>query len=267
MAWKRYVRRALGDPVYDRLAPYYRCAKRLLLCKPLPRDEAYNRQTWRVMQRVLKTDSACIDVGANRGEILRRILALAPAGPHLAIEPIPALASKLRQDFPHVTVIEGALSDSNGRSNFVHVIDHDALSGLRRRDYGGSDPRIAEFPVSVYRLDEVAHPSHEYAFVKIDCEGGEYHVLLGGIETIRRTRPVIVFEAGSASTGRYDVTPQMLYRLITCDLRFSISTMRGWLRHSPNWTERDFVTNWGNPAGEYYFIAYDPSKASASSRT
>jgi FkbM family methyltransferase len=35
----------------------------------------------------------------------------------------------------------------------------------------------------------------DVSFIKIDCQGADYHVLLGAKETIQRSRPVIVFES------------------------------------------------------------------------
>jgi len=44
----------------------------------------------------------------------------------------------------------------------------------------------------VYRLDDL--DLDEVDYIKMDCEGFEYRVIQGGLETIRRCRPVVVLE-------------------------------------------------------------------------
>ena len=61
------------------------------------RDNAYLRA---LLPSTLEAQSNCVDVGAHRGSFLRLFLEFAPAGRHYAFEPIPALAIKLRQEFP-----------------------------------------------------------------------------------------------------------------------------------------------------------------------
>ena len=63
---------------------------------------------------VLREDSNCIDVGANRGVILAEMCRVAPGGRHIAFEPTPIKARWLRKKFPEVQVEEVAVSDVAG---------------------------------------------------------------------------------------------------------------------------------------------------------
>jgi FkbM family methyltransferase len=181
---------------------------------------------------------------------------LAPSANHIAIEPIPGLAAELSKNFPKTTVINAALADYSGRSSFKYVQNHDALSGLRERHYDVDDVRIIEIPVEVLPLDALSAGAGRYGFIKIDCEGGEYHVLKGARETILRDRPVIVFEAGANSTGTYGVTASMLYSLLCDDYQMKLSTMQRWLSQGQDFTREEFINNWGTSSGDYYFIAH-----------
>jgi hypothetical protein len=74
-------------------------------------DYVYNRQTFEVMRRVLKSDSCFVDVGCHTGEILRQAIALAPNGQYWAFEPLPHLFKNLKIEFPCANVFNVALSE------------------------------------------------------------------------------------------------------------------------------------------------------------
>ena len=80
----------------------------------------------------LHPDSNCLDVGANTGMFLREIERVAPHGHHIAYEPVPSLCAELRRQFPEIDVRQRALSNEDGQSTFVHVLDlnMEGLSGL-----------------------------------------------------------------------------------------------------------------------------------------
>jgi FkbM family methyltransferase len=143
------------------------------------RNVSYDEQMVEVMARVLKRDSSCIDVGAHTGDVLREMVKLAPRGRHHAFEALPHLAERLRLKFPDVTVHELAVADCSGQAEFLHVENAPAYSGLRERVYDSPDPIITPIRVSVATLDETIPSEQQIAFVKIDVEGGEYHVIKG----------------------------------------------------------------------------------------
>jgi FkbM family methyltransferase len=217
------------------------------------RNSVYDRETVEVMRRVLGRDSSCADVGAHKGDILRHMVLLAPDGIHHAFEALPHLAKELRARFPGVVVHQVAVSDTNGRSDFQYVENDAGYSGLRRRIYDRADPKITTIQVSAMTLDEAIPAEQPIAFVKIDIEGGEYHALKGASNTIRRWHPVIVFEAGSRSTGQYGVTADDLFSLVT-GLGYEVSTMRWWLDGRNGYSPDSFRHNWEN-GPDYYFIA------------
>jgi hypothetical protein len=95
-----------------------------------------------------------------------------------------------------------------------------------------------------------ATPIH---FIKIDVEGGELQVLKGGAETIRRNRPVIVFEHGLGAADCYGTQPEDVYELLSfCGLR--ISTMERWLHNQVSFSRDEFVGQFREHLN-FYFIA------------
>ncbi|WP_372789426.1 FkbM family methyltransferase [Paraconexibacter sp.] len=173
------------------------------------------------MTAVLRTDSCAIDVGANRGDFLEQIVAVAPNGRHFAFEPLPELVTDLRARFPQVEIHQGALSDVTTTATFHHVLAAPALSGLRRRaDLPADAQETREVTVEVRRLDDVIPDDITPAFLKIDVEGAEVKVLLGGQRLLERARPVIVFEHGLGGADLYGSSSGELWDLLdACDLR------------------------------------------------
>jgi FkbM family methyltransferase len=218
------------------------------------RNANYDRQTVEVMFQVLHRNSNCVDVGAHCGDILQHMINISPRGRHFAFEPLPHFSQNLSKRFPRAIVHQAAVSDRSGESEFQFVENDPGYSGLRRRIYDRPDPKITTIRVRMVTLDEIIPPNEKIAFIKIDIEGGEFHAIKGGIETIRRGRPVIVFEAGSRSTGQYGVKPDDLYLFVTETLGYELSTMQRWLKRKAAYAREEFDKNW-NQGSEYYFIA------------
>ena len=67
---------------------------------------------------------------------------------------------------------EAALSDEDGESTFVHVVDLPEYSGLRERSYP-REVMTEAITVRTERLDDHLPDGWLPALVKIDVEGGE----------------------------------------------------------------------------------------------
>ncbi|MFO0875564.1 MAG: FkbM family methyltransferase [Phycisphaerales bacterium] len=213
----------------------------------------YDLQTVEVMRRVLKPDSAALDIGAHRGDILKEMLVFAPKGRLFAFEPIPHLAKALRENFPTVDVKQLALSDAPGTSTFQYVVNAPAYSGLRPREYDRSDPVVEELTVQVETIDRVVPADVRVALMKLDIEGGELDAMRGGLETIKRGRPIIIFESGRRSPA-YGTGPDDYLEFFD-RIGYKLSTMRWWLAGKPPYAPTAFRENWAK-GPEYYFIAY-----------
>ncbi|MCS6865075.1 MAG: FkbM family methyltransferase [Gemmataceae bacterium] len=242
---KRHWRPPSSETVLDPIAQQHR---------------AYDRDTVAIIHRVLRGAAVGVDVGAHAGVILRAMVAAAPQARHYAFEPLPHLAAQLRADFPQLRIYPYAVGDTAGTTTFLHVVNDPGYSGLRRRDYDRPDPVVQEIPVTVVRLDDIIPATESIAFIKLDIEGGEYHALRGAMATIRRSRPVIVFEAARRSTGCYGVSAGDLFHLITHDIGYHLWTLAGWLHDQPPYTYTAWEDHW-QTGQEYYFVAAPPRRA------
>ncbi len=168
-----------------------------------------------VLATALRREGNAIDVGANRGETLEMILAVAPGGRHIAYEPIPGLAEELAAAFPGVEVRNAACSDEAGSAEFTHVLNAPAMSGLRQRaDLPAHAQEVERFAVRLDKLDEALPEGYVPSLVKIDVEGAELLVMRGAVETLARHRPFVIFEHGVGGADLYGSKPGEVWDLL-----------------------------------------------------
>lgn len=214
----------------------------------------YDRLTRKVIYRVCKDKSNCIDVGCHKGEVLDIMLKAAPKGHHLAFEPIPEMVEKLREKYINkpVTVHDYALSNHRGTSTFNHVVSNPAYSGLNKRSYDREEEDV-QIRIKVALLDDFIHALHPIDLVKIDVEGGELDVLKGGKMLLERDRPVLIFEHGKGSAEHYGSGPEKMYVFLT-ELGYQIYSLKDYLGQKPSCSLKEFVEHFKN-GSEYYFVA------------
>jgi FkbM family methyltransferase len=156
-----------------------------------------------------------VDVGTNRGQVLREAVRVAPRGHHIAFEPIPRLAEEVARAFPQVDCRRLALGARKEVAEFCHFTTLDGWSGLRRSPLVSDERGRPEYiSVEVSTLDsELAglRPS----VVKIDVEGAELAVLEGGRSLLAGVRPVVILEHVVEASALYGVAPAAPWDLLT----------------------------------------------------
>jgi FkbM family methyltransferase len=168
----------------------------------LPAD---NRHLARLLETELSQDSNVVDAGAGDGRFLELAVRHAPKGRHVAFEPLPELAAALRAQHPAVDVRESALHDVSGRRSFYRLVEDPGRSSLEPAD--AAQHEVETLSVRVERLDDALAADYRPALIKIDVEGAEAGVLEGGIETLRRHRPLVILQHGvhSAHLAQVDI--------------------------------------------------------------
>jgi len=230
------------------------------IIKKLPFDftknQAYDRQTNAIIKKVCKDDSNCLDIGCHKGEVLDTILQYAPNGHHFGFEPIPSMYENLQSKYANTkcTIYDVALSNTTGISVFNHVVSNPAYSGLVKRAYDRPNEVDQQIEVKTEKLDNLFDKNTPIDLIKIDVEGGELNVLEGAVETIKRTKPVIIFEHGLGASEFYDSSPEKVFALFD-SLNYNISLMKSWLDDS-NPFNLDQFKNQYYQKKNYYFIAY-----------
>jgi len=182
---------------------------------PLARRDEHEALAIRaVLASVLRTDASYVDVGTNRGQVLREAMRIAPAGRHLAFEPVPELAAVVERDFPAVECRRLALGAQPGEARFCHFRALDGFSGLRRSPEVSDERGRPEFiDVTVSTLDAELD-GIEPRVVKIDVEGAELDVLRGGRAVLAASRPVLLLEHVASAAALYGASSGEVWDLL-----------------------------------------------------
>ena len=219
------------------------------------KNQQYDAQTTKVLQRVLSERANAVDIGCHKGEMLDEILKFAPKGEHYCFEPIPNFYEALPARYPtNCHFYQLGLSDEKGETNFNYVITNPAYSGFQKRQYDKANEQDTLITVKTDLLDAVIPNDVQIDFIKIDVEGAEYQVLRGAINTLNRCKPIVVFEHGLGAADVYGTRPEHIFDLFKdCDMR--ISTMKKWLDGDVGFTRSEFIAQF-EQSKNYYFIAY-----------
>jgi len=126
----------------------------------------------------------------------------------------------------NTTVYNEALSDLKGISNFAWVPFYNlGGSGLEDNPMGipGGDIRTNEdekYEVKTINIDSLN--LDKLNFIKLDVEGYEPKVINGGINTIKKFRPVITLECWSNHFGQTDLNHTKEQFKMLLDLNYSV---------------------------------------------
>ena len=216
----------------------------------------YDRLTKMIMKRIIKKNDNCIDIGCHKGETLDLMLRYAPKGKHFAFEPIPYLYENLKKKYnKKATIFSYALANKEGDSSFQLIKNAPAYSGILARKYKLKNPDIEEINVSLKKLDQLIPKNITIHFIKIDVEGGEFDVLKGAEQTLKKDKPNIIFEFGLGAGDYYGVKPEDIYLFLTKTIELKISRLKDFIKNETSLSLEDFQKDF-NTNTEYYFIAH-----------
>ena len=208
----------------------------------------------RAVRDIVTPGMHCIDVGAHLGSTLNLLVRLAPAGHHLAIEPIPHQSRWLTERFPTVDVHQVAVGAESAVTTFYYQPDHSGFSGLRPHTMGQADRRVEELQVECVTLDELVPADRTIGFVKIDVEGGELAVLQGAGELLDRDGPTVLFECTASSLAAHDVDRTDVYDLLSGH-GYRLYRPRDWLDRSGPLSADAFGRALDYPFEAFNFVA------------
>lgn len=159
-----------------------------------------------LLSALIKMGGTAVDVGAHQGFFSFALSEIA-SEVH-AFEPHPDYAEFAAAMLRHRAVVHNvALSDERGPARFVIPLDDE---GNELHMAGNLKNTHAQFPkkkiidINVDILDD--YDFRDVRFVKVDVEGSEVEVLMGGRATIMRDRPVLLLELLS---GTYENPAQI----------------------------------------------------------
>ena len=167
------------------------------------------------VDRFLTPGMTFVDVGANEG--VYSIFAARRVGPNglvWAFEPSERELARLRRNMEYnalnLRIFAAGLSDS-GRHADLNVAEsrYAGLNTMGKIPYEGVHIARTE-TVQLLRLDDVVSNDalSRLDLIKIDIEGGELAMLRGAVETLRRYRPVVIFELLRPALASQNASPE-----------------------------------------------------------
>ena len=234
---------------------------KLFLSKTARKAINYDYLTGKIIKKALESSSVCVDIGCHHGIILSMMIKHCSQGRFFAFEPLPISYKYLVKQFdmPNVEIFNMALSDTKGTAKFNYVVDDSAYSSLKEVQYLTSNKKIIEITVETDLLDNILDgkldSNQKISFIKIDVEGAELQVLVGSKNIIKKDKPIIIFEFGSATQEYYTTKPEDIYNLLCFECGLKISLLDSWLNNEKSLNEEEFKEQYYGGIN-YYFIAY-----------
>jgi FkbM family methyltransferase len=166
---------------------------------------AFQRQVLQNIRRFLPEDGILVDVGANVGAITLPAAAHLRAGHVYAFEPTDYAYAKLQRNLAlnpalaaRITVVQSFVADVSASGSQLIAYSSWPVTGtpdteLHPVHKGAAKPAsCGQTTLDAFTRDQRLP---RLSLIKIDTDGHELTVLNGALETLRRYRPVVVFEA------------------------------------------------------------------------
>ncbi|MEM7140482.1 MAG: FkbM family methyltransferase [Actinomycetota bacterium] len=171
----------------------------------------YEEHLLEFLRNWTRPDSICLDVGANIGAVSAALARFADRGVVVAVEPVPSNLAFLRRNLAavpcaDVRIIERTLGRTGGTESIQFDDAHPGGAFVATT----AARSAASLDVSRTTIDTLVEDETlpRLDVVKIDAEGSEVDVLAGGVDVLRRHRPVLVLESNPIALRRFrDAVP------------------------------------------------------------
>jgi FkbM family methyltransferase len=189
-------------------------------------SELFLEEKWlsRVLVKVLKNDSCCVDVGGHIGSFVSLAKACAPLGRHIVFEASRAKSRWLKKRFPDVDIFQLAVSDGQGLALFKEEYYRPGYSSIVK-EYSPSSTisSSSSYEVQTCRLDDILADRSRIDLIKLDIEGGELAALRGCATILRKFRPIIIFECGTEySLAKLNLSRIEIYEFLVSTMQYDI---------------------------------------------
>ncbi len=173
-----------------------------------------------LIKSILNTGDIYIDIGCNIGDLaLAAYKKVGVGGEVIAIEPHPRtykyLRSNIKINSANIVALNKAVGDSEG---IAYITD-------KKSDDQNSISSEGGIPVDIVRLDDLFNEKNRIKLIKIDVEGYEYQVILGGIETLKKTE-FILFEVWDEHLKKGNNDFKSIYNILT-EIGFEVTSPSG----------------------------------------
>jgi FkbM family methyltransferase len=176
----------------------------------------YEREETNMIHRLVRNGDTVVDVGSNIGWHSLNLAIANRDCKIYAFEPIPATYKNLLRNLQlnsisNVRSYNYGLSDSVGEFDFYYYPEgsgNASLANLSGRD------TVTKINCKLSTLDVFAKESNiQVDFIKCDVEGAELLVFRGGLEVIKKDKPIVFSEILRKWSAGFDYNPNEIFRL------------------------------------------------------
>ena len=167
--------------------------------------------------KYLKGAKVFFDVGANLGWYSVKAALRHQEMKIFAFEPIPYLFNMLQRNCElngvnNIELMPFGLSDRSGEAEFYFSPSLSVAASMQNISERSDVQKVNCY---LKTLDSVASELRvEVDFIKCDVEGAEKLVFDGGIETLRRSKPVIFCELLRKWSAKFDYHPNVVFQML-----------------------------------------------------
>jgi len=171
-----------------------------------------------MIKRFLKKDSVVLDIGANIGWYAINLSKSVPQGRIIAFEPIPKTYDYLAKNIAlnelgNIKTYNIGLSDKAGYFNFYYNQKYTGATSLVNII---NEHDTALVRCRVKKLDDFLKKSRirQIDFIKCDVEGAEKLVIEGGLEAIKKNKPIIFIELLRKWSAKFNYHPNSIINIL-----------------------------------------------------
>jgi FkbM family methyltransferase len=176
----------------------------------------YEKDEYSMIMRMVGENDVIFDIGANVGWYSINIAAAYPSSTVFAFEPIPKTFDYLVRNI-HLNGVHNVRAQNIGLSNqegvltfFYYPTGSGNASSANLTDAVG----VEEIKCHVSTLDRFASvQAPRVDFIKCDVEGAELLVFQGGLDVLRRFRPIVFTEMLRKWSAKFDYHPNEIIEL------------------------------------------------------
>lgn len=178
----------------------------------------YEQKNMELLEKIIKSDAVCLDIGANIGVISLCLGYLAPQGKVFAFEPsyrnfTYLIRNIIQNDVFNILPLNYGLLNEECNIDFSYV---EEVAGCSFIADTGIKEGISE-TIKCISLDGWvdAVGIDRIDFIKMDIEGSEIKALTGSMKTLKRFRPEMLIEFNPVPMKRFfNESPSQLFDIL-----------------------------------------------------
>lgn len=180
--------------------------------------DSYEKKEMDMIKKLIDPQSVVFDIGANIGWVSLCIARHFADVKVLSFEPIPKtygyLNANIRENgINNITAYNFGFSDEEKDLSFFYYPQGSGNASIR--DLSGSK-EVEKVSCHVSTLDTFSQSNDMYPdFIKCDVEGSELFVFQGGVETIKKSTPIVYTEMLRKWAVKFNYHPNEIIELFT----------------------------------------------------